>query len=153
MMFNNKAQNLASPYTLLVIILLISLFTTMFFSWGSDIAGDPTSDINDVSREYIFSQEGFEVENLSERELTQTFYGSTIDSEGNLKDYALEFQFYREQSSSIRDKINDVYNIPSTFFNLFNLDISNWEIFSNIWNFFAWILIFFAIYKLLRGIF
>lgn len=152
MKMNKKAQQIANPYTLITILILISMFTLLFVTFGRDIAGNPNNNINYDSRVYIYSHSGFQIDNATATDLQQEFYSSTIDSEGNLKDNALEFQFYREQSSSLRQRANDFFNIPTYFIGLFNLDLSDWTIVNNSWNIFAWLVIFFAIYKFLRAV-
>lgn len=153
MIKNKKAQNITKPFTIIIIMSVVSLFSVIFFMFGSDLAGNPNSDINDESRAYIFSNTGFEIENRSADDSTDIYYSSETGSEGNLKDYALEFQFYREKSSSWRSLFQDIYTLPTMFLKMLNIPVNEaWSFFIIIFNGIVWAIIFYAIYRIIRGI-
>ena len=153
MINNKKAQNITKPYTIVLIMSVISVLSVIFFMFGSDLAGSPTSEINDESRAYIFSNTGFVIENRTSADSTDIFYSSETGSEGNLKDYALEFQFYREKSSSWRSLFQDLYGLPTMFMKMLNLPVNEaWTFFIVVFNGLVWAVIFYAIYRIIRGL-
>jgi hypothetical protein len=153
MNFNKKAQNITNPWPLLLILTIIALISTAFFSFGQDLASDPSSAINDESRAYIYNNSGFQLPDRSADDATDVFYASETASEGNLKDYALEFQFYREKSSTLRSIFQTIYNLPVFFLKMLNIPIvGTWSIMVAIINGLIWVLIFYLIYRIIRGI-
>ncbi len=150
---NRKAQNITKPYTLILILVVIVLVSTLMFNFGADYATDPNNKLNNESLIYIFEKSGFSInDNITSGDTQDLFFTSDTDNEGNLKDFALEFQFYREQSSGIRTLIQDVWNVPAFFVNGFGLDSSLWVTAIQIWNTIIWSLVLFSIYRFLRGL-
>jgi hypothetical protein len=153
MNFNKKAQNITNPWPLLLVLTIIALISTAFFSFGQDLASDPSSAINDESRAYIYNNSGFQLPDRSADDATDVFYASETASEGNLKDYALEFQFYREKSSTLRSIFQTIYNLPVFFLKMLNIPIvDTWSVMVAIINGLIWVLIFYLIYRIIRGI-
>lgn len=153
MKLNKKAQNITNPYTIVLVLSLIAIFSGVFFIFGQDLAASPDSEINDESRAYIFENSGFKIENKTAADSQDIYYSSETASEGNLKDYALEFQFYREKSSTLRSTFQQIYSLPTFFLKMLNIPISAaWSYVINIINGIIWMLIFYLIYRVIRGL-
>lgn len=152
MRLNKKAQNITNPYVVILILVVMSLFITLFFSFGGDIRSDPNNVLTDESVLYIDNYYGFDMDNVTTTDMNSTFYSSNTDTEGNLKDDALEFQFYREQSSGIRGRLNQLFNVPSALIGLLYLDRNDWATVIAAWNILAWLIILYGIYRFLRAI-
>lgn len=150
--YNKKAQNITEPYTLILILVMITLISVSFFEFGADYAGNPENNLDNASLLYIYNHSGFNpANNITSSDTTDPFFTSQTDNEGNLKDFALEFQFYREQSSSVRNILQDIWNVPSFFVEGLGLDSFLWKTIINIWNTILWTLILYAIYRFLRA--
>lgn len=156
-MINKKAQ-LTNPMTWVIILSLISILSLLLLTFQYDLAGDPQSYISDESRLDIYNKAGFKIEGqtfnseiININDTDDPIYANENESE-NLKDYALEFQFYREKTQSFRTTVQDIYNLPIYFINIFDLDLQNWKGVVNALNFIIWWVIFFLIYKVIRGL-
>ncbi len=149
---NKKAQNVTEPWTIIMILVFVATVTTAMFSFGADVASDPDNTLDEESVLYIFDRSGFSLnQTISSSDSTNAFFTSDTDNEGNLKDFALEFQFYREQSSGIRVLIQDLWQLPEFFISGLGLDRETWSSILNIWNTIIWTIILYAIYRFLRG--
>lgn len=152
MMRNKKAQNITEPYTLILIVVVIGMFTTALFSFGQDLASNPDNKLNNESIQYIFDKSGFTPSNqINTSDTTDLFFSSDLNTSGNTKDFALEYEFYREQSSGIRSKLQDLWNIPSFFVSGLDLEESDWSTTIIIWNSMIWMMIFYAVYRIIRA--
>lgn len=154
MIFNNKkAQNITQPYTIILILVIIASISTLMFNFGAEYATNPNNQLDNESLLYIYEKSGFSLaNNITSEDSKDLFFSSDTDNEGNLKDFALEFQFYREQSSAIRTIVQDLWNIPSFMVDGLFLNRDDWEIFLQIWNTFIWTLFLYVIFRFLRGI-
>lgn len=154
MKLNKKAQNITKPYTIVFILVVISIFSIGMITFGRDVASNPNNSLDDESLLYVYEKTGFVpsgYKNDSD-DADDLFYSSDLETSGNLKDYALEFQFYREQSSSIRTIVQDLWNVPSHFIGGLGLDLKEWEFTLQVLNTMVWLLIFYVIYRLVRGL-
>lgn len=150
---NKKGQNITQPYTLILIIVMVGLISTLVYNFGAELAGNPDNKLDEKSLDYIFTKGGFTPSNnITVNETATLFYNSPTDNEGNLKDYALEFQFFREQSTSVRSFINDLWNLPTFFIDGLFLDGNLWRGVINLINSLIWFIILFAIYRFLRAV-
>ena len=154
MKFNKKAQNITKPYTIIFIIVVVSILSVSMMDFGRDIASNPENKLDAESIDTIYTSSGYtvSVNKSSPTSADDLFYSSEINTSGNLKDYALEFEFYREQSSSIRTMLQDLWNMPSYLLSSLGLDLNEWENVLNLWNSIIWLLIFYAIYRVIRGL-
>ena len=149
---NKKGQNVTEPWTVIMILVFVALITTTFFNFGADYAGTPDNKLDNESIIYIIDKIGFSVDDsITSNDTTNAFFTSDTDNEGNLKDFALEFQFYREQSSGIRVLLQDLWELPEFFVSGLSLDVETWGTALNIWNTIIWTIILYAIYRFLRG--
>lgn len=153
MINNKKAQNVTQPYVLILIVVMTGLITTLMFNFGADYATDPNNKLDNRSISYIFNKSGFTpTTNITSADTQDPFFTSNTDNEGNLKDFALEFQFYREQSSTIRSIIQDVWGLPTFFIDGLFLDLGIWATAFNIISILLYSWILFGIYRFLRGL-
>lgn len=152
MIFNKKGQNITQPYVLVLLVVIVAVFSLSFFEFGKDVASDPNNQLDDSSLRYIYDRAGFELpDNISSSDTTNLFYNSDTDTEGNLKDFAIEFLFYREQSTGIRSTLQALWNLPIFFLSGFNLKLDSWSLVLNVINTLVYTLILFGIYRFLRG--
>lgn len=152
---NKKGQSTTKPYTLVLIVVMTSLISVLMFDFGADYAEDPNNKLDNESLIYIFDKSGFITNpntTITSQDTQDPFFTSPTENEGNLKDFALEFQFYREQSSGIRAIMQDVWNLPSFFVDGLFLDGAAWETAIGIWNTIIWLIILTSIYRFLRGL-
>lgn len=153
MEINKKAQNITKPYTILLVIIIIAIFSIMTFRFGADVASTPGNKLNNESQLYIYERSGFTPGELKTvNDTGDLFFSSDLNSSGSTLDFALEFQFYREQSSSWRTVMQDVWNAPAYFVGGLGLDLDDWTIVLNLINTIIWAIIFYIIYRLIRGI-
>lgn len=153
MKFNNKAQNITKPYTIILILVLVAMFSGLFLKFGQELASDPENKLNDESIQYIYNRSGFSISNITSDDTTDSFYTSDIDNEGTLKDYAIEFRFYQEQSSSFRQILQDLWDLPSFMLKMMNIPIDdNWQLIINMLNLIIWTLIVYVIIRIVRGL-
>lgn len=152
MKLNKKAQNITSPYVLVFIVVIITLFSTTFINFGADLISNPNNALEEDSVVYIYDRTGFTPNTQVADNTTTSFYSTESDSEGSAKDFALEFQFYREQSSGIRQLLQNIWNIPTFFVDGLGLNRDDWAIPLNIINTLIWIIIFYGMYRIIRGI-
>ena len=154
MMKNNKGQAMTKPFTVIFILVVIAILSISMNNFGRDVAVNPNNNLDNDSLNRIYDQSGFvpSVYRNGTGDSTDLFFSSDLNTSGNAKDYALEFQFYREQSSSIRTLVQDLWNLPVFFINGLDLDLQAWNIVINIWNTVIWAIIFFVIYRVVRGI-
>ena len=150
---NNRKAQITQPYVMVLVLVTASLFSILMFNFGADYAEDPNNKLDQESVQYIFDKSGFELsDNISATDSTDPFFTSPTDNEGNLKDFALEFQFYREQSSSLRNIFQDFWNLPVFFLDGLFLDREEWLVAINIWNTLIWVILLFNVYNFLRGL-
>lgn len=153
MKFNKKGQNITKPYTIIFVIVVLSILSVSLMDFGRDIASNPNNKLDAKSIDTIYSSSGYtaSVNKSKPNDADDLFYSSEINTSGNLKDYALEFEFYREQSSSIRTILQDLWNMPAYFVSSLGLDLSEWETVLLLFNTIIWLLIFYGIYRAIRG--
>lgn len=152
-LYGKKAQNITQPYVLILIVVLVGLITTLMFNFGADYATDPDNKLDNRSLSYIYDKSGFTpTTNITSSDTQSLFITSDTDNEGNLKDYALEFQFYREQGSGIRSIIQDIWGLPSFFIDGLFLDLGLWASAFNIISILLYTWILFGMYRFLRGL-
>lgn len=160
MAFNNKKGNaITEPYTFLIVIVLLGLLTTIFFVFATQLSTNENSNLDDESVLYIAENNGFEVEGknftqeiLTQAEIESSFYATDSNTTSTSKDDALEFLYYREKSVKWRSLVNTAYNAPAYFIGVFNLDLFEWSIVNNALSLLIWGIIFFVIYKIIRGL-
>jgi hypothetical protein len=160
MVINSKKGNaITNPMIVLSIILLFGVLSFGFFNFSLDLVNNSNNKLTNESIIYIAENNGFELENtnlsgqpLSIQELESSFYVQDENSTTSEKDYALEFLYYRGESVSWRALINSVYNLPAYTIRSLGLDLSEWVYVINGLNVFIWAIIFFVIYKIVRGI-
>lgn len=153
MIFNNKkGQNITKPYTIILIIVVIAMISGSLAKFGADMISSQYGNLDNESIYYIGTNAGFQMDDdISVNDSTDLFYSSDIDTSGNTKDYAIEFEFYREQSSSVRNIVHVVYNVPTFFVRGLNLDLDIWNDNLVLMNFISWLIILYVIYRLIRG--
>lgn len=151
-MKHKKAQNITQPYTVIIIIVVMAIFSGLFFNLGVQLATTPDNKLSEGSLSYIYNQSGFNYSTRTESDTQDLFYSGGEETGGSLKDFTLEFQFFRESSQGWRTIIQDIWNLPSTFIGLFNLPLSDWQTVLQIINLAIWAVIFYVIYRLLRGL-
>lgn len=149
---SKKAQNITNIYTIIVVIVIVASFGFVTLKFGQDLASDPDTKLNDESLVYVFERSGFTTYNVSPEDTTVQFYTSEAGSEGSLKDQALEFRFFQENSGSFRAKINTIWNVPSFLFQMLNLPMNTtFQVILNIWNLIIWSFIAIGVWRLIRG--
>lgn len=153
MKLNRKAQNITNGYVLVLIIVIITLFSTVFINFGGDLLTNPNNILEEDSINYIYDRSGFDPDVSITDNTTTQFFSTEGDSEGSAKDFTLEFQFYREQSSGIREILQNIWNIPTFFVDGLGLNRDDWKVPLNILNTLIWVIIFYGMYRLIRGIF
>lgn len=149
-----KGQNITNPFVIVIVLLIVSAISTTLWSFGKDLAENPNNNLNEESLGAIYNKSGF-VLNTTIDDVNETknlFYSSETDTQSNLKDYALEFQFFREQSSPIRSYIQDLWNLPTFFVDNLGLDGEAWQPLVQMFNLVIWVIIFYVIYRILRGL-
>lgn len=146
--------SMTKPFTVIFILVAVAIISVSMNQFGRDIASDPNNQLGDDSLWRIYNQTGFipGVNKSSSDDADDLFFSSNLNTSGNAKDYALEFEFYREQSGSMRTIVQDLWNLPSFFVSGLGLDASAWVIVIQLWNTIIWAIIFFIIYKIIRGI-
>ncbi len=153
MKFNKKGNSLTEPFNIVIIIVIVAIFSFSFLRFGINLISSDYSNLNSQSRTYISSQAGIDINNIDSSDITNPFYVAQNETgEGNPKDDALEFQYYREQSGELRNLVQDLYSLPSFTISWFGLDLSEWEIIKNIFDTVINLIIMFLIYKFIRGI-
>ena len=150
MKLNTKAQSIANPYTITLILVVIAIFSTAGLYFGQDLAADSSSSLNDESRYWVFNQSEFEVVNKNNN-TNEEFWSSNNVSEGSAKDFTLEFQFYREESSKLRQVLQNVWNAPTFFVNGLNLDLSTWNWVIQLLNTLIWLIVGLSVWGFIRG--
>lgn len=146
-------SNITNPTTIIIIIFIVGLFSTGLIYFGGDLASNPNNHLNQASKNFIYTQYGFKIDNVSTNDTKDLFYViPSNETAASTKDYTLEFQFFRESSSGFRTTIQQIYNLPQFFLSSFDLNSSDWSFVKNAFNFLIWWIIFFAVYKVLRGI-
>jgi len=151
---NNKGQAMTKPFTVILILVLVAIISISMNQFGRDIASNPDNKLQDDSVWRIYNQSGFvptEIKNSS-TDSDDLFFKSDINTSGNSKDFALEFLLYQEQSSKIRTLIQDFWNLPSFFVSGLDLDGSAWFLVIQLWNTVIWAILFFVIYRVIRGL-
>ena len=159
MKLNNKGQSITQPYMLVMILFVVALFSFAYIDFGQDLASNPDSYINDESRLKIYERSSFTINNktlgneiVSVSDSEDPFFTTGENATGNPKDYALEFQFFRQQSTDIRVLAQNIYEIPTFYIWWLDLNYSDWKFIINGVNLLLWMAIFFAVYKFIRGL-
>ena len=159
MIFNKKGETITQPIVVIFILFIVSVFSFAYLQYGQDLAEDPNSYINDDSRTRIFERSGFRINNntldseiISSSDSEDPFFVTGENATGNPKDYALEFQFFRQQSASWRVFAQNLYEIPTFYVWWLGLDYEAWGFIINGINMILWCVIFFVMYKIIRGI-
>ena len=149
---NRKGQAITEPFVLFMVIAIVAVISIGMFTFGQDVAADPNNTLDNESTQYIFDRSGFDPRGGKDADnVNDTFFTSPSDTGGSEKDFTLEFQYYREQSSQTRLYLNNVWNLPSFFVEGLGLDLDNWTSFINLWNSVVWLMVFYAIYRIIRG--
>jgi hypothetical protein len=144
---------MTNPTTLIIIIFIIGLFSTGMIIFSGDLAANPNNKLSDESKAFVYEQYGFNVENITINDTENLFYIiENNETAASTKDYTLEFQFFRESSGDFRTTAQQIYNIPQFLLTSFDLPRDDWKFVLNSFNMLIWWIIFFAIYKLLRGL-
>lgn len=150
---NNRKAQITQPMVMVMVLVTVSLISLLMFDFGADYAEDPNNKLDQESVSYIFNKSGFELsDNITADDSTDAFFTSDTENEGNLKDFALEFQFYREQSSGLRNIFQDFWNLPVFFLDGLFLDRDDWLLAISIWNTLIWAILLFNVYNFLRGL-
>lgn len=156
---NKKGTQITDPMVLLIIISMLGMLTFGWFLFSSQVATNPNSNLDEASILYIAEHSGYEVNNkdfgedlLTEEQFTSSFYTQNNNATSSDKDYALEFLYYREQSSGWRDTVNNLYGMPTFFLGAYGFDLSAWAFVVHGLNLIIWGIIFFIVYKIIRGI-
>lgn len=148
MIINNiKGQNMGSTYTILLVLIILALFSNYFIEWGGDVVTNPDLNINQRSLIYVASIDGFQIDNVSSSE---RFYTEGNETGNNVKDFAIEYQDYRQKGAQIRTMVQKLWNLPTFFISWLPLESDNWTYAFFIWNVTCWVLVFYAIMRLIR---
>ena len=157
--YNKKGEAITNPMIILSIILLIGVMTFGFFKFGSELSLNSNNKLTDDSIIYIAENNGFKIDNtnlsetpLSLDDLESSFYVEDANSTTSDKDYALEFLYYRGQSVSWRSLIGSVYNLPTYLLRMVGLNLNEWIFVLNGLNVLIWAIVFFVVYKIIRGL-
>lgn len=146
-------SNMTNPTTLIIIIFVIGLFSTGLIIFGGDLASNPDNKLNQESKDFIYTQYNFDVDEVTANDTQNLFYIlDSNETSASTKDYTLEFQFFRESSGDFRSTVQQIFDIPQFFLTSLGLEGDDWEWVLNSFSFLIWWLIFFGVYKLLRGI-
>jgi len=151
---SKKGQNITKPYALILVMVVVSILTVSMMTLGRDVASDPNNKLNNESINYIYTNSGY-VPSINKSEATDAddlFYSSDLNTSGNLKDYALEFQFYREQSSGVRSYVQDFWNFPAMFINGLGLELEAWSVVTQTLNTMIWLIILYLVYRIVRAL-
>jgi hypothetical protein len=138
---------------LIIILFIVGLFSTGLIIFGGDLASNSNNKLNQESKNFIYTQYGFDVTELNASQSQNLFY--IIDSNetaASTKDYTLEFQFFRESSGGFRDTTQQIFQLPQFFLTSLGFNTDDWKWVVNSFNVLIWWIIFFGVYKLLRGI-
>ena len=155
---NKKGIALTEPMTLLLLLVMFSMLTLGWVTFGTQLYTSGNANLNDESVSYIATANGFKINNqeitgkiLTQSDLEDPFY--VQDTNGtSTKDDALEFLYYREQSKSWRGMANSLYSAPSYVRSSLGLGLSDWNFVIQALNIIVWGIIFFVIYKIIRGL-
>jgi len=146
-------SNMTDPTTLIIILFIVGLFSTGLIMFGGDLASNDNNKLNPESKDFIYTQYGFDIGEINSSQSQDPFY--IIDSNetaSSTKDYTLEFQFFRESSGSFRDTSQQIFQLPQFFLTSLGMNTNDWKWVINSFNVLIWWIIFFGVYKLLRGI-
>lgn len=153
MMRNKKAQNITKPYVIILMIVVVALITVSFNEFGRDIASTPGNTLDNDSLNNIFSTAGFvptTIKNTT-NDTTELFFSSSNDTGGSTKDFTLQFQFYREKAGSIQTITRDLWNLPMFFINGVGLNTEDWGLVNDLLSTLIWLIIFYAVYRVITG--
>jgi hypothetical protein len=156
---NKKGNAITNPMVILLILVVIGIFTFGFFKFSSELSLNDNNNLNDESIIYIAENNGFKINELNfsqniltKEELENSFYAQEKNGTVSDKDYALEFLYYRGESVSWRGLVDSLYNLPAYTIRGLGLDLTSWAFVVNGLNMIIWAIIFFIVYKIIRGI-
>lgn len=157
--YNKKGNTITDPMIVLIILVVVGTLSFGFFQFSTDLALNSNNKLSDESIIYIAENNGFKINdlNLSENiltdvELESSFYSTVDNATSSDKDDSLEFLYYREQSVTWRGLTNSLYNLPYYIVRSLGLNLNDWTYVINGLNLLIWAIIFFVVYKIIRGI-
>jgi len=156
------AQKLTNVYTFLGILFLFAILVISLMYLGKELVDNDNANLDNDSITYIAGLVGVDDANLdtalsryttSTDDQEESILVSDNTSQGNPKDYALDFLFAKEKGFSIEITIKRIFSIPSFIIVdllRFNLNDFSWLI--NIFGWFIGIVILIAIVYWARGV-
>ena len=155
-------QKFSNVETFLVILTLFAMLTIGMMYLGKDAIDNPNSNLDNDSVEYISNLVGVEDANLNDsialykstrNEQEKSILISDNISQGNPKDYALDFLFAKEKGFSIELIAKRIYDLPQYLIvDLLRYDLGDWEWFINIIVWFLVVIIIIAVVYFARAV-
>lgn len=152
---NKKGKQMSNIWTYLILLLLFGVLMTGIVQLGNDLVLNENANLDNDSIEYIAEVQGID---LSEFDVTSQEIESAIlftdnTSQGNPKDYSLEFQFARERGLPIENTAKQIFSVPSVIiYQVLRLPKNNWSWIVDVLNWFWRLAIIVALVYFARGI-
>ena len=157
-----KSGKLANTWTIVIIVFVFMLFLSGLAYTSSilvdkNVAGDINlsesslsyiADINNLTGDGSTDVADFKP---TKEELEDPILFNTNESSGNEKDFAIEFYTTKEEGSSIREKIQTIYEIPQKTFRLIRIPTGDLGWFIDIVGWLLGIIMILAMINLWKG--
>jgi len=121
--------------TYIIILFLVGMLIAGVKFLGVELINNDNSILDNNSIDYIADINGVNLSyyDTSREDIDRPIYIKGNTTQGNPKDYSLEFQFAKEEGLSIENKIKAIYNTPDLLlFKILKLPRSDWDWIVNI---------------------
>ena len=121
-------KSFTNVWTYVGIIFVFAIFMLILGKFGDFLTEQDANGVIDLPVLDGYDKYSLSL-NASESEVEDPISYKHNTSEGSIKDYAIPFLFSQEKSRDIRAKIQYIYNIPSSFLEIFGLPVENFKVF------------------------
>lgn len=152
---NKKGKQMSNVWTYLIILFIFAILMFGIKQLGLELTQNPNQNLDNDSIEYIAELNEID---LSEYQVSSDLIESPIlftdnTSQGNPKDYSLEFQFAKERGLPIENTIKNIFSVPSVIvYQVLKMPRNNWSWIVDALNWFWRLAIIVALVYFARGI-
>lgn len=117
-------------YAFIIVLIIFAGFMTYLVEAGNELLGNSNARLDNDSREYIAQLNGTNLsdfDSTTRKNVEDPILSNLNISQGNPKDFALEFQFAKEKGSKIELFARSIFLMPGVIlYDLMRLDRGAW---------------------------
>jgi len=149
------AQKFTNVETYLIVIFLFLILVTGLIYLGNEVITNDSSSLDNDSISYIGNLQGINVSDYqaSRSDIEDPILINANASQGNPKDYGLDFLFAKEKGFQIEIVIKAIFSLPQVILiDLLRFDLNDWQWIISLFNWLYRLLVVIALVYFVRGI-